>query len=373
MLVFQSLCKPGMPLADNMTAIAHSELARAKYNDSVNPTKNFKGINAGVSEIKKHMVPNPPKTALTPDSRYPKSRHFSYGYYRVLDRALNISAVGHYKPEPYKYYLSIIAMFKNEAGVMKEWIEHHIGHGVEHLYLVDDFSSDNASSILAPYIKSGKVSMHSAPSIHIPFRQAALYKKLFTEIYSKNESKWVAIIDLDEFIYSPMEVDIRKVLRQHEELAVVGLNWVWFGSNGYVKQPTSVIQSFKKRADFDVSRYPELVNHYRVLSNKDDWQKNIINTAARIDNVDVHQIVAEGVSASLSYSAFPDNPKLLLNHYSTQSREFFLLNKGTRGDVNNWIETTARNMQWFNVCDINDVEDTRLKDQNYKNGIALAL
>ena len=99
----------------------------------------------------------------------------------------------------------------------------------------------------------------------------------------------------------------------------------------------------------------ELGKHYRVITLKDEWQKNIINTAARIDNIDVHQVVAEGISASLGYSAFPDNPQLLLNHYSTQSQDFFLKNKGTRGDVNNWIDTSARNMKWFNVCDINDV------------------
>ena len=371
MLVYQSLCKPGMPLADNLTATIHSEIARAKYNDTVVPVKSFKGINAAVSDIKKLMIPNPPKIALPPDPKYPKSKHFTYGYYRVLDRALNMSAAAMQPKFHNQYYLSVIAMFKNEVAVMKEWIDHHIAHGVDHFYLVDDYSSDKPLTVLKSYIDLGVVTMHKPPSVNIPFRQAALYKKLFTEIYSKNESKWVAIIDLDEFIYSPMEIDLRKVLKNHESLAVVGLNWVWFGSSGYIKQPKSVIQSFIKRADYDASKYPALIQHYRVLSSKDEWQKNIINTAARVDNVDVHQVIAEGVSASLSYSAFPDNPYILLNHYSTQSRDFFLNNKGKRGDVNNWIETSARNMQWFNVCDINDILDTRLRDQNIKYKIAL--
>ena len=56
-----------------------------------------------------------------------------------------------------KYYLSVIAMFKNEAQVMKEWLDHHIGHGVEHFYLVDDFSTDSCMSVLSPYIASGLV------------------------------------------------------------------------------------------------------------------------------------------------------------------------------------------------------------------------
>ena len=67
------------------------------------------------------------------------------------------------------------------------------------------------------------------------------------------------MIDLDEFLYSPQEVDVRKILQQHEALALVGLNWVWFGSNGYEKQPTSVINSFTRRADYDIFRYTALV------------------------------------------------------------------------------------------------------------------
>ena len=69
----------------------------------------------------------------------------------------------------------------------------------------------------------------------------------------------VAMIDLDEFLYSPIEVDVRKILKQHEPLALVGLNWVWFGSNGYEKQPASVISSFTRRADYDIFRYTALV------------------------------------------------------------------------------------------------------------------
>lgn len=380
MLIYQSLCKPGMPLFDNMTSIAlNSELARARYNDTVvtstekfgNYTSKFKGVNSASVELRKFMIPNPPKIMLPPDSRYPKSRHLTYGYYRVLDRALNISSTGKYIGRHNKYYLSIIAIFKNEASVIKEWIDHHIGHGVEHFYLVNDGSTDKPEDVLKPYISSGVVTLHPPPSQNIPFRQAALYKKLFTEVYSKNETRWVALIDIDEFLYSPVEVDLRVILKNHEALAVVGLNWVWFGSSGLIQQPKSVIQSFVNRADTSFSKYPALVQHYGVLSNPDEWQKNIINTGARVDNVDVHAVAAEGISASLGYSAFPENPLILLNHYSTQSKDFFLKNKGIRGDVNNWIAANARNEEWFAICDINDIADTRLKDQNLKYKIAV--
>ena len=41
-------------------------------------------------------------------------------------------------------------------------------------------------------------------------------------------------------------------------------------------------------------------------------------------------------------------------------------NKGSRGSANNWYAKDARNLEWFKLCDVNDVEDTRLLEQNKK-------
>ena len=36
------------------------------------------------------------------------------------------------------YNLSILAMFKNESWIIKEWIEHYLLEGVDHFYLIDN-------------------------------------------------------------------------------------------------------------------------------------------------------------------------------------------------------------------------------------------
>ena len=81
-------------------------------------------------------------------------------------------------------------------------------------------------------------------------------------------------------------------------------------------------------------------------------------------SIEVHQAYVEGISDNLSVERYRDNPPLMLNHYSIQSREFFIKNKGTRGDSNGYYSVSDRNMAWFEVCDINDVLDERLKKQN---------
>ena len=107
--------------------------------------------------------------------------------------------------------------------------------------------------------------------------------------------------------------------------------------------------------------------HYKILrphqNDVNDWQKNIINTDFRVHSIEVHQAYVEGISDNLSVERYRDNPPLMLNHYSIQSREFFIKNKGTRGDSNGYYSVSDRNMAWFEVCDINDVLDERLKKQ----------
>lgn len=51
------------------------------------------------------------------------------------------------------FYFTIGAIFKNESHILKEWIEHYFYHGVEHIYLINDNSTDNFLNILEPYIK----------------------------------------------------------------------------------------------------------------------------------------------------------------------------------------------------------------------------
>ena len=303
--------------------------------------------------------------------KYPEGRTWIYSNYSVTYRAdMLANATGLPRP-PQKYYLSVIAVFKNEGHIMQEWFEHHINHGVEHFYMVDDHSTDESAAIITEY--RNYITRIKASKFENKFRQAGIYKNIVIRILASNESKWVAMLDLDEFLYSPQEVDVRKILRQHEALSLIGLSWVWFGSNGHVYQPNSVVDSFTMRADYDIFKYEKLVDHYKALQK--EWQKYIINLSFRIEAIDVHYAFVEGTSDTLSYrrAAYAENPVLLLNHYSVQSLQFLHENKGKRGSTNNHFKLDTFHLEWYKMCDINDFNDTRLADQNRKYGIAQKL
>ena len=82
--------------------------------------------------------------------------------------------------------------------------------------------------------------------------------------------------------------------------------------------------------------------------------------------VQVHTADVEGLSENLSFKRFPRDPPFFVNYYSVQSKDFFLKNNETRGDSNGFYKVSDRDLAWFNTCDINDIEDTRLARQNEK-------
>ncbi|MBQ7665956.1 MAG: glycosyltransferase family 92 protein, partial [Synergistaceae bacterium] len=128
-----------------------------------------------------------------------------------------------------KYYVSICAIFKDEGCYLKEWIEFHKIAGIEHFYLYNNFSSDNYLDVLAPYIKSGEVTLIDWP---VPQGQMSAYQDCFKRF--KYETNWLAFIDIDEFIIPNKTDTIGEFLKSFEYRPAVLIYWRYFGSSGLI-------------------------------------------------------------------------------------------------------------------------------------------
>ena len=128
------------------------------------------------------------------------------------------------------YYSSICSIFKNEAQYMREWIEYHLMIGFEHFYLYNNFSSDNYREVLLPYIDSGVVTLTEWP---VKYGQNSAYEDCIKKY--KEESKWIAFLDIDEFVCPRTETNIRTWLQRFERYPAVKIYWMMFGTNGIVK------------------------------------------------------------------------------------------------------------------------------------------
>jgi glycosyltransferase involved in cell wall biosynthesis len=269
-----------------------------------------------------------------------------------------------------KYYLSVASVFKNESWNLKEWILHYKHHGVDHIYLVNDGSTDDFEPILEPFIREGFVTLfHNSITERYTGRQTDVNNKYFLPVC--HETQWIAQIDLDEFLYSPVYVNLKEILKDYENYGTVETNWVWFNSNDHLHHPAAgLVQGFTSRAPYKDRVW--MTHRSQSATNgaeEPEWfnlwaPKQIANTKFGVQSFNIHKIFTGGPNINLSFVGRPDDPLLLNAHYQIQSREFWEKVKMTRGALNNWYTPDARGWHTFYSLDVGDITDTTLAEQN---------
>lgn len=216
------------------------------------------------------------------------------------------------------HYLSIAAVFKQETKYLREWLEYHLLVGVDHFYLylhdeepelgkVVNLLSYYSPKLITPILWSN----YNKGNFQILAYQDAL--KSFGHL-----TRWLAFIDLDEFIFPVKRDDISNVLQDYESNSIAGLNIsiCTFGDSEKVTSPELQTRDLTWRAydekpcnltakqiikperikkyeyggpwdrcinlDYKISHSckqkrpltPLRVNHYPVRSQK-DWQEKV--------------------------------------------------------------------------------------------------
>lgn len=262
-----------------------------------------------------------------------------------------------------KYHLSIGSIFKNESHILNEWIDYYILMGVDHFYLVNNNSRDNFLEKVEKYR-----SIVSLYNDNRNYSQIEIYNELILPI-AKQETKWLLIIDFDEFVFNPNGLRFKDILMNYDDFGGVGVPWIFFGSNGYIKQPSNVIQSFTTRKYYNKGILVNVKNFYNIRY----INKLYIHHADINDNILVscknRQIIENGQELVCENDIIKKRYDFLINHYAIQSLDFFTNIKMTRGDILNPKLDKLRDNNYFKMYDTNDIVDTTLSDilNNFKH------
>jgi glycosyltransferase involved in cell wall biosynthesis len=144
-------------------------------------------------------------------------------------------------------YLSICAIFKDEAPYLAEWIEFHRLVGVQRFLLYDNGSSDGGREIVEPWVHTGAVSVVDCSVPLAEGGQSWAYADALRR--ARGHTRWLAFIDLDEFLFSPGPTPLPDVLRDYEQHPGIVVNWQVYGSSGQTTADDGlVIERFVKRA-----------------------------------------------------------------------------------------------------------------------------
>ncbi len=245
--------------------------------------------------------------------------------------------------------LVLIAICKNEAEYLPEWIEYHLMLGIEHFYLYNNNSNDNYNEVLDGYIKKGILTLIEWPEI-----PGQLSAYLHWNNNFRDESNWATFIDIDEFICPRYKSNLKDWIAEYSRYPVVVMYWQFFCSSGKINHESDkpVIEQyftcFEKPLNigkiifntrFDL--HPFSMGMWHFTSSR---VKGLI-----IPPVNIHKNFVKWDIHKLNNSNF----NLLLNHYWSKSYDALLEKKGKGASA---FKETYITDEWFWRNDSNCVK-----------------
>ena len=239
------------------------------------------------------------------------------------------------------YYLSICAIARNESLYLEEWIKYHTGIGVEHFYIYNNESTDTTSMIAKSF---KNVTLKNFPGQR---SQAPAYLNCLNVF--KNESRYIAFIDIDEFLVPKETLSLPAILKNYEEYPALCAHWRFFGSNGelnYTNKP--VVERFTK-CEKAIDRHV----------------KSIVDPMRTSWIVTVHKFIHPTPAVDEHFNKIADTDSrpepatadiIQVNHYVTKSYgECAIRRRHPRADTGEVRELET----FFHGHDKNEVEDLR--------------
>lgn len=223
--------------------------------------------------------------------------------------------------------IAICAIFREEAPFLDEWLTFHAGIGVSHFFLYNNFSTDNFREVLAPWMARGLVTLHDWP---VKIGQLPAYRHCVR--HYADSARWMAFIDIDEFLFSPQQVNIRSTLNRYTDLPALLVSSPYFGTSGFRRRPVEgVVASYTRRAPLSMASAKTIANPRWIYAIRNVhefkyWAGLSLDTARR----------------PLSHGVPCAGDVLRLNHYWSRSFED-LETKVRCGDASTSVE---RQLQW---------------------------
>lgn len=263
---------------------------------------------------------------------------------------------------------AVLAVFKNEATNIAEWVSHYVSQGAFKIVLVNNNSCDRwrvaleRSSFKDVLIIKEDNRRHAQLSIYRDVLKSGVFA----------DCKWLLVCDLDEFVYARKGyASIADFLESFslKRVGAIMLPWKNFGSSGHHRQPKRLREGFIARAR---APFPEPVPGFS--------RGKYLCRVAFTRDIDIHHpllkkgryILSSGrdISCYLPriYGGFAPNSEseleascLHINHYPIQSKSYFVNVKSVRGDA--YFSDPAlqvKNMAYFEKFDRNDIIDKEL-------------
>lgn len=253
----------------------------------------------------------------------------------------------------FKYQVSIVCIVKNESPYISEWIRYHQSIGVDHFYIYDNDSDDD----LIDELKKFK-DVITYTRVKGKLRQLDAYNNALNRF--SNQTKYLAVIDADEFIYCPE--DNHKILPflnyrfKDSNVGGLAVNWVIYGSSKLESKPEGLVTDnfvYHSYKDFEKNKFIKTIcNPRKVFDFTLSHAANYLPGYFAVDENGDYVPWANTKEVNISH--------IRLNHYYSKSKEEFQ-EKRSRGSGE---VVGLRRLSEFDEHDRNDVFDDSMRRYN---------
>jgi len=268
----------------------------------------------------------------------------------------------------YQHEIAIASVFKDEAPWLKEWIEYHKLLGVTHFRLYNNESSDDYLAVLDPYLKNQEVEVIDWPKGKYDHLNWAVYRQWpackDAINHLRSVSKWVALIDIDEFILPLEEDNLPDFLKRYEDVCGIVLSWQCFGTSyvHQIPQNRLMIEMLVRKAEEHSFRnlpVKSIVRADLVDLSKRGWPPHTVRYKLGKKVVFPNRVERE---ETLDISLWEIHPEIaVINHYVHRTEDFFRNKKMQKKQSPRiWKNLMSEEgfLKWYNDC--NQEIDTRI-------------
>lgn len=236
---------------------------------------------------------------------------------RLLGRSTNEANQRKPLTERGRFEVAVMAILKDEAPYMEEWLCHHMAIGVDHFFLYDNGSTDELHQLLKPYADHGIVT-----TVYFPMRGLQRDANNHVVRFFGHTTEWIAYVDIDEFLVPENDEQIGTIMRRFPDASQVLVSRKEICYSGHRTPPQGLVTESYRQVTENVPR----MGSTAVLA------KPMIRPS-RTYRVGIHYAVTVDGSTANTAGAFikeaannivePSYANLQMNHYYTKSYEEF--------------------------------------------------
>ncbi|HMK88259.1 MAG TPA: glycosyltransferase family 92 protein [Methylocystis sp.] len=205
-----------------------------------------------------------------------------------------------------------VAIVKNEASYIEEWVCHHLNLGFDHFYIFNNNSEDNLNEVLAPYINYGVVTL-----IHWPLKHGQLDAYRTALRLFGHTTEWMSFFDLDEFYMLRQYETIPELLATIDADQVL-VCWKLFGHSEHLARPDGLVMENYTHCE------GALNSHNKCIVRPESVKIVDIHHCATYSGLTVNSLGELVMEMHEQTEGLRSDRFIWINHYCTKSYEEYV-------------------------------------------------